>query len=532
MSRFSSAIGAPSRFSRGLPSALISAGIGLVAAALALLRATVPRFAGQGPHPDGDRYLCQLGSDAVEPVLKSAPRYWDFALFQWQHTGAAPPTECIPYPSSQIWVLRALEWFSSTVSGKPGTLDFHWLVIANALLIGLIVGLFASAANRASLLVRLLASGVMLLILSDPVFAAYAAGPMGEYVGLLGVALVGVGAVYYCTDGRRWWGVLLVGVGGWLVVTSKVQMITLLVPLAAFLLWIPLSRHRGRRSRRRRVIGAFTGRIAGALLIALFVVSAGWMLSNNPKQFQQINPWELISVGILGPSETPGKDLAEMGFPTAMEKFAGKTAGDEGSVMHTPEWKEYGHLMNYGTVAKFLLAHPDRVWPLLNTGAYDFFVAQPTYMGANEPGDGPKKQPAFSLIAAVGKAINGLHFFVVGGALAFVLGGIARRRSERGSPAWGFANAALLMAAFTVVQFITAVFGEAIENTKHLVFAILSSTLVVPFIAVSMLQPTGKQEPEGVPKADDGPAEPAKAAAVATGAADAQGPAAPVERTP
>ncbi|WP_172824170.1 glycan biosynthesis hexose transferase WsfD [Leifsonia sp. 21MFCrub1.1] len=506
MSRFTSrAMDASSRFSRGLPSALISVATGLIAAVVALLRATVPTFAGQGPHPDGDRYLCQLGTDAVEPVLKDAPRYWDFALFEWQHTGSPPASPCIPYPSSQIWVLRALEWFSSAISGRPGTLDFHWLVIANALLIGLIVGLFASAANRASLAVRLLGSALMLLILSDPVFASYAAGPMGEYVGLVGVALVGVGTVYYSTFGRQWWGVLLVGAGGWLVVTSKVQMITLLVPLAAMLLWIPISSRRGRR-RRRSVTGAFTGRIIGAALVVVFVASAGWMLSNNPKEFQQINPWELISVGILGPSHTPAQDLEEMGFPAEMAKYAGKTAGDEGSVMHTPEWREYGDRMNYGTVARFLLAHPDRVWPLLNTGAYDFFVAQPTYMGANEPGHGPKKQPAFSLIAAVGKAINGLHFFVVGGALAFTLGALARRRSQRGSPAWGFANAAVLMAAFTVVQFITAVFGEAIENTKHLVFAILSSTLVVPFIAVSLLQPTGKLDGDGA-SGEDAPAD-------------------------
>lgn len=488
MGKLSAVIGEPSRYSHGFPSALLSIAVGVIAAVLAIVRATVPRFAGQAPHPDGDRYLCQLGSDTVEPVLRNVPRYWDYALLQWQHTGIPQQTECVPYPSSQVWVLRALEWFSSAVSGRPGTLDFHWLVIANGLIIGLVVGLFAAAADRASLAVRLLGSGAMLLILSDPVFTAYAAGPMGEYVGLLGIALLAVGIVYYSTEGRQWWGSLIVAIGGWLAVTSKVQMVTVLLPLAAMLLWIPLSRRRSHhRAPGRRVERAFTGRIVGALLVAALAASAGWMLSNNPKEFQRINPWELISVGILGPSATPANDLAEMGFPREMAKYAGKTAGDENSVMFTPEWREYAHLMTYGTVAKFLLAHPDRVWPLINTGAHDFFVAQPAYLGANEPGSGPPKKPAFSLIAAFGTAVNSLSLFVFGMAFAFGFSVIGYRRSRLGSPARGFANAALLMAAFTVVQFVTAVFGEAIENTKHLVFAILSSALVVPLISVSML---------------------------------------------
>lgn len=511
MSRLTPFVQVPTTSSSRFLSTLLTCAIGVISAGLAFLRATVPRFTGQAPHPDGDRYLCQLGDDAVEPVLRDAPRYWEYALFQWQHTGTPPPSECIPYPSSQIWVLRALEWFSSTVSGTPGSLDFRWLVIANALFIGLVVALFASVANRASPLVRILASAVVLLILSDPVFAAYATGPMGEFVGLAGIALVAVGAVYYSTSGRRLWGVLLVGAGGWLVMSSKVQMITLLVPLAALLLWLPISRRRGRRVRPsalRRIAGGVAGRIVGAGLIALFAATGAWMLSHNPKEFRQINPWELISVGILGPSPDPAKDLVEMGFPRHMAKYAGRTAGDENSVMHTRDWTTYAEKMNYGTVARFLLAHPDRVWPLLNTGAYDFFVAQPAYMGANEPGAGPPQKPAFSLMAAVGKSINGLHFFVVGGALAFTLALVARRRSAPGSPARGFADAALLMAAFTVVQFITAVFGEAIENTKHLVFAILSSALVVPFIAVSMLQPSGwpldgPDDEPGSPVSDD-----------------------------
>ncbi|MGN7797869.1 glycan biosynthesis hexose transferase WsfD [Leifsonia sp. 22587] len=470
---------------------LLSCSIAIVAMVAALLRVAVPSFQGQAPHPDGDRYLCQLGWDAVVPTNRSAPRYWDFALFEWSHNGLAPTYPCTPYPSSEVWLLKALQWFSSTVSSKPGTLDFHWLVLTNAVLVGVLVGLFAYAATGMALWARVLLSAVIFGVLSDPIFASYAAGPMGEYVGLVGIALLAVGVVFYSSNGRRMLGTILVGIGGLLMITSKVQAITLLIPLAAFLLVVPLER-RGKAapvkpedrvwSRAIRFVGR---RLVGAVLVAVFAVGGGWMLANNPKEFQQINPWELISVGVLGHSSTPAQDVKEMGFPESMAKYAGKTAGDENSIMFTPEWKQYASLMNYGTVATFLLHHPDRVWPLIDTGASDFFAARPSYLGAFEPGRGEAQANSLSLLALAGSGVTGFFSFAFAGVIAFGGAILGVRRSQRGTPSRGFANAALLMASFTVVQFGTAIFGEAIENSKHLVFAVLASALVIPFVVSS-----------------------------------------------
>ncbi|ANF31551.1 hypothetical protein A0130_07575 [Leifsonia xyli] len=482
-------LGTPSRLSV----AVLTFAVTVLAALAALGRATFPAVLGQAPHPDGDRYLCQLGSDQIQPDLANAPRYWSFALLQWHHTGIPQQRDCTSYPTSQVPLLKALEWFSSTVSGRPGTLDFSWLVLANAILIGVIAGLLAVAPRRASLLARSIACAGLVTILSDPIFAAYAAGPMGEYVGLVGIALLAVGAAFYAASGiRQPVGVVMVAAGGLLTLTSKVQAVTILIPLAVMLLLVPIGWRSGRRVSRirlRQVLRIFVTRIVGAALIAVFAIVGSWMLANNPKKFQQINPWELISVGILGHSQTPGDDLVEMGFPRELDKYAGKTAGDENSIMFAPAWNMYADKMTYGTVLAFLAHHPDRIWPLIETASNDFFVAQPRYLGANQPGNGPAQEPAFSLMAAVGRSAGGLLEFVGAGLIVAVAAGIAWRRGSPGSSARAYAVAALLMVGVTFVQFFTAAFGEAIENTKHLVFAILASALAVPFVIASFLQP-------------------------------------------
>lgn len=481
-------VGVPSRVSVGVFAFAVTILGGLVA----FVRATFPAVLGQAPHPDGDRYLCQLGSDDVKPVLVDAPRYWDYALLQWHHTGVPASHECISYPSSQVPLLKALEWFSSMVSGHPGTLDFTWLIVANSLFIGVVTGLLALAPRRASLLARSIACAALVAIVSDPIFSAYAAGPMGEYVGLVGVVLLGVGTAFYASPGARQpVGIAMVAAGGLLLLTSKVQAITVLVPIAIMLLSVPVGTWWSRRSSRGgflRVLGVIASRVAGAVLIAAFVVAGLWVLSNNPKKFQQINAWELISVGILGHSQTPGDDLVEMGFPRGMDKYAGRTAGDADSVMHTPEWQTYAQTMTYGTVLAFLAHHPDRVWPIVNVAATDFAVGQPQYLGANQPGMGPARQPAFSPMAAIGKAGGGIVEFMGVGLMATVAALIAWRRAGPRSSGRAFATAALLMIGVTFTQFFTAAFGEAIENTKHLVFAILASALVVLFIGMAFLE--------------------------------------------
>lgn len=482
--------------------------IGLGATVLMLLHTMWPTLQGQAPHPDGDRYLCQLAPGTLGPADTDAPRYWSYALFSWV-PGDPPEYGCVAYPSSQVLILQGLQALTRMSGGEPGALDFRWGVALYAVFVGVMVGLFAYTLRTARW-PRILLSAALLLVIGDMTFASYAAGPMGEVPGILGVVLVAVGAVYLGTRGaRQWLGLALVLLGSALALTSKLQAITLVVPLLCFLVGTRLrgSREPARRRRSRRVLAAAAGHVVPALLGLGLIVPAAWMLDNNPTEFQAINPWETISVGILTQSADPGADLVEMGFPRSLEKYAGKTACDDGcAVQFDPAWIASKDKMTVSTVAKFLLRHPGYAVGMASVNARDFFAVRPTYLGSFEPGSGAPERQAFSPLTLLGMQLQpaGLPAILLTWAAIAVGAWLCRRRSHVGTWRRAFTNAALLMISFAVVQFVTAAYGEAIENTKHHIFGILATALAVVLVLSACFGTrskgqTGPQDDAGTP---------------------------------
>lgn len=464
---------------------IASAGVALV-----ILRLLWPVASGLADNGDGPRYICQLG---FVPADSDEPRYWDHPIMQWvwSPSGGRGSDWCGAYPSSHVWILRIAAMVTAA-TGAPDHLDLRWVILGYAVLVGLLTGAVAFLIAR-GLAARVLIAGAFLSVMSDPAFAGYAGSILGELPGIVGISLIAVGAVFAGTCGsKRLAGLAAVAAGSVLALTSKPQAATLVLPIAAFLLTTAIqpAPDAGPAPPGGALRQGFAHRVLSVAISAVLLVPAGWVLAKNPDDIQTINPWELISVGILGHSDDPAADLREMGFPGELAEYAGDSVWTDDSILHTPAWDENAHLMTYGTVATFLLAHPDRAVGIADRAARDYFATRPDYLG-NYPvaaGRAPGEL-AFSPLATLARPVagGGLALLIALWTAIVAINAARIRRSPRGSAGRAFATAALLMVGIAVVQFFTAAFGEAIENTKHLVFAILAGFLAAVLTAGSCL---------------------------------------------
>ncbi|SDP59096.1 hypothetical protein SAMN04489867_3043 [Pedococcus dokdonensis] len=471
--------------------------LGVLATVAMVLHICWPRPVGQAPHPDGDRYLCQLNAHSMVPRDAAAPRYWDYALFQWI-PGAEMDRGCIQYPSSQVWILRVFVKLTEWTTGSSGALDLRWGVVSFAVFVGLAVGLFAAMVRR-DIWRRIGLSALLLLVVGDSTFASYSAGPMGEFPGILGVVMVCLASVLLGRRGlQQWVGLGAFAMGSGLVLTSKVQAVTLVVPLALFLGATSMRPWPDRsvlRTVQASPSGGWRVKVAPVLLALGLLAPTAWMLDSNPEQFRSVNAWELISVGILGPSHDPAGDLAEMGLPGALVRYAGKTACDDNcATLNDPVWRESRGRFTYRVAGEFLLRHPGVALDIAQVAAQDFATARPGYLGSFPPGPGHAPQENDLSLLASGLQLFRPHALPVLLVSWGVLTACAVRLGRSGQPgSWrrAFAGSAGLMLSFSVVQFLTATYGEAIENTKHLVLAILAFALtLVMALAARLSAPT------------------------------------------
>lgn len=463
----------------------------LAASAVMLLRMFVPFATGLADNGDGSRYVCQL---ALEPV-DATGRYFGFAILDWVQ-GAAIPDDCTVYPSSEIWILRGAVHFTQMLGGASGSLDLRLVMVAYALLSGLLIALFSSLLRR-GIAFRAVVSIVFLMVLADGTFANYAGSVYGEFPGIVGVAIMSVAAVFAATSGKRQiFGYLLFAAGTALVLTSKTQGVTVLIPAAIFLLCTTMRTRTGKDERKRwnarRISGTVLGKIVPAAIALVLVVPVLWILDNNPKQFQAINPWELISVGILGNSQDPAADLEEMGFPRNLSRYAGDSVWTEDSILNSPQWDENKENMTYITAAKFLLAHPDRGIVILNNAGNDFLDGRPNYLGSYTEDSGKAERAQdLSMVSDLSLQTSGVGIIPLALMWAAMIWGVIVmfKRSAPGSIRRAFAKTVLLLIGIALVQLLTASFGEAIENTKHMVYGILAGALAPVFLLAGALTP-------------------------------------------
>ncbi|MFJ7416216.1 hypothetical protein ACIQWZ_36235 [Streptomyces sp. NPDC098077] len=447
-------------------------GVGVVAGALMAVRLFVPSPVGMADNGDGFRRMCSL--DVVTRVPDGVEQWLAFAHFGYVR---APEDGCDPeqvYPGSGNWLLRAAAVLSDLL-GLPVVVDLRALAVVFCLLMVGAFGVFA-AALRGSVIRRSLVCAALFAVVGDSAFAGYAASPYGELAGVTGMVWALAGAMHLGgTRAARLFGLLAFTSGAVVTVASKTQSVTMAVP---FVVLLCLSRVPVRRGE----AGWRHGRALPLVAVLVITGAAVGEVVAQPEQFRRINPTEMIFVGVIPRADDARAAAVELGLPADFARYEGRSWWVEEPPQSDPRWSRYEDRMTYGNIATFLVANPAVTVRVAVDALDDLGAARPDYIGsypvdaALPPG---QQETRLALFSALVRDVGGGVLLMVVAALGAVAA--VRWRNESDPRRRGFVAAMLCTAGLTWVQFLTAVYGEAIENTKHLVFAVLASglTLVV-----------------------------------------------------
>jgi hypothetical protein len=451
--------------------------LGAIAGAVMLLRTFVPGPIGLADNGDGPRLMCQLGVIPASANTKAA-LYDNHAILRFV-PGISPDPKfvCVGYPSSTLWVMRFARWVTGLL-GQTG-IDLRVTMAAYCIVVGaLVIGVCRLV--RRGWVTQCAAAVGLVLIAGDSTFVDYLGSPFTETAGLVGLLVLTVSGVSLIRADVRapsraaWLAVFTIAAAA--TVAAKVQTVTIAVPIGLFLLWRLLRHAPGTTSSRRL---AWRSGFAVSLLI---VIAAGATeYQHNPKQFALINPTDVIFVGILGPSHDPAADLQDMGLPISFAKYAGHSWWETPAPEYDPAFPSIQSKITYATIAHFLATHPGRTVAIAGTGADAFWAARARYLGNYPQGAAPSlaTECRLCLLSSVmaDQRELGLPALVILTVMTAAAAISLLRRSTPGSRSHSFASVSLLLNAIVAIQFVTNVYGEAIETTKHLVLAVLSALL-------------------------------------------------------
>lgn len=469
---------------RQRPASAPAISAGVLAAVLMAVRLLAGTPVGMADNGDGIRLLCQLGATADGPPPGS--ERFDFAHFIYP--ALSPGAACAGYPSSQLLQLRLTAW-AHDLLGRPGVIDMRLVVLQDCLLVGLAIGTTVWLLRRARWWARVVVPAALFLVLADATFAGYAASPFGEpaaFIGLVTVALAGVAVV---SGERRRTAFLIATAGAVLAVSAKVGMVTLAVPFALFL------------GSRRLPLGRWRSGVASFALAAVGVAAVGgavaWVSSAEPGGFERINVANEITQAIMPASEDPAEVAVDLGLPASFARFSGQGWWSEQPIHSAPEWPWVSKLMTRDHLARYLLDHPGVAARVLAGGADPYLHFRPDKLGSYGVGAGepPRAQECrLCLLPTVSRAVAWSGF---PGVVAYWLACLAAavllaRRCAPGTVRRGFALTAALLVGCAVVQYVTAVFGDGAEVTKHLVVGLLAASLAPVWLLAARFAPDGK----------------------------------------
>ncbi|MDK9494998.1 hypothetical protein QEZ40_004431 [Streptomyces katrae] len=452
--------------------------VGLVAAVAMGVRIFHGGPIGMADNGDGPSRMCAL--DTSVHVDKGSSWWFDFANFRYDRAEPQACTSENTYPGSGKW-MPALARPLSQLLGYGGAIDLRAQALLWCALVGLAFAVFA-VALRGRLLLRLLVCAALFLVVGDSVVAGYAASPFSELAGLTGLLLATVGAVHLGgTPRARLGGLLLFTVGSVTLVGSKMQALTMAVPLLALLLWskVPVG----------RLTGRFSARVL-PLAAALVIGAAGThTLLFQMEAFKEINRTEMIFVGIMGKSPDPAKDAVELGLPADFGQYAGLNWWGEKAPQKDPRWSEVKDRITYANIGGYLVKHPGVALRIADGGLDDFAASRPDNLGSYPVSAGKPagaQEHRLALYTGFLRTLGG--GWVLGLQFAFLAAGAWwLRRSPDNPRRRAFLALVICLGGATLTQFATAMYGEAIENTKHLIYGIFATGLAFVLTAAAVL---------------------------------------------
>jgi len=280
------------------------------------------------------------------------------------------------YQSSElIFVLTSI--LINSVISKDG--QFHLLTLGAVHLVALLAGLAVVAYGIAGTTKRVkwVILGCLLVFFTDVGYVAYLNSIYSEPASLiflaftLGIVLIIANRINSQPVGFGW--VLFYFVTAFLFVIAKPQNAAMGIPLA-FLGYLLV-----KRSSPPRIFEKRPAYLAWTLSVGLAVVSFLFFAFGLPRYYRSGDLWNSIFLEIVGNSENPQQDLAELGLPPEMIIYKGKYAFSEGVDRNI--YESFQHSWLYFKIFKFYLVHPNRLFSLMDSTTSSAFELQPPNLG-------------------------------------------------------------------------------------------------------------------------------------------------------
>ena len=474
---------------------------GVLAAVLMAARLLLPVPVGMANNGDAVRLMCEIGANSQSPPWPTSGSL--FARFWYPLLRPGPGPPCLHYPTTQALQMWLTAWVHQHVLGLPGAIDMRELIVEYCVLAGVVTAVAARLLASLRLAARILILVLLFLVLSEAAFADYAASPFTETAALYGMLVFAVAGVAVAVRARGYHAAYLVAwASAVLAVGAKTETTTLALPLAVFLgaHRFPLGGGRGWSS----------GRLIPGVCVLSLAMTMYWSLSREPLNDVRANPGNELTMTIMPMVSDPGDAAAGLGLPRSFGRYSGTIWWGAHPIENDPAYPQYASRFTQANLAHYLIGHPGLTARIFASGAGPYLTFRNTNLGSYPAGSGhaPRSQECRDcLLMDVSRAMRwtGLTGVLAYWVACLAAAALLLRRSRRGSRRRGFALVALVLTGCTVIQYVTAVYGEGNEVIKHMVIALFTASLApIWLLAGALHNPprTGLQPGPGERDAD------------------------------
>jgi hypothetical protein len=464
---------------------------GVLGAAAMAARLLLPVPVGMANNGDAVRLMCQVGANPDSPPRVSAKalfvRFWYPVL----RPGSGPP--CLHYPTTQVVQVWLTAWVHQHVLGLSGAIDMRELIVEYCVLAGVVLMVAARLLTELRLAARILILILLFLVLSEAAFADYAASPFTETAALYGMLVFAVAGVAVAARARGYHAAYLAAwASAVLAVGAKTEATTLALPLGLF-----LGAHRFPAGGGRGWSG---GRFIPGLCVASLAVTVFWSLSREPPGDVRVNSADELTMTIMPLVSDPGAAAAGLGLPRAFGRYSGTLWWSAHPIEDDPAYPRYADRFTQANLAHYLIGRPGLTARIFASGAGPYLTFRNTNLGSYPagPGHAPRSQECRDcLLMDVSRA---MRWAGLAGVLAYWMAclagaGLLLRRSRRGDRRRGFALVALVLTGCTVIQYVTAVYGEGNEVIKHMVIALFTASIAPIWLLAGALAASPRAGP-------------------------------------
>ncbi|MFC0211783.1 hypothetical protein ACFFK0_04825 [Paenibacillus chartarius] len=321
------------------------------------------------------RIMSSTGLDDLQRDLPREERYFSYFIREFQLTNLGLGG----YISTQVpLVLLATGlnrlFYSTTV------FDIRFLAAVYMVLLLAAFAIVLRSQRQLPVLVRVLLAVLLVVVFTDVGYIGYFNSLFGEPVSYVFLLLTVALALALSSAGRPSRKLLLAFfVSAVWLTCSKIQNAPIGVLIALLgLRFVPL---RPDAAWRRLVLACSAVLALGSM--AMYVLA--------PKQLKDINMYQTVFYGVIKDSQSPERDLEELGLPAELAVLAGTNyfTKDTAIPQQDPRLKEmFYDRISHGKVALFYARHPLRLLGKLEVAAENGMTIRPYYLGTYEKREG------------------------------------------------------------------------------------------------------------------------------------------------